>query len=191
MGKYEDLERLQKLKEDGILTEEEFNVEKQKILNVENNTEIVEDASKNNINSNDKDIEIKGNFPLVQSKIPLELLEEEKVIIQHTFCNYRNATGIVTLTNKRILFNKSKGKTTLITGLIGLAATSGIKNLSIKLSQIVSIETPKATMGMGVIKITTNDGYTHSISMHGKTTMHKDGIEARDKIAELIKNVIN
>lgn len=63
--------------------------------------------------------------------------------------------------------------------------------MSIKLSQIVSIETPKATMGMGVIKITTNDGYTHSISMHGKTTMHKDGIEARDKIAELIKNVIN
>ena len=32
MGKYEDLERLQKLKEDGILTEEEFMSEKQKIL---------------------------------------------------------------------------------------------------------------------------------------------------------------
>lgn len=33
MGKYEKLERLQKLKEDGILSDAEFETEKQKILN--------------------------------------------------------------------------------------------------------------------------------------------------------------
>lgn len=39
MGKYEELEKLQKLKEDGILTEQEFETEKQKILNEDNSTE--------------------------------------------------------------------------------------------------------------------------------------------------------
>lgn len=36
MGKYEDLERLQKLKESGVLTQAEFDAEKAKILNNEN-----------------------------------------------------------------------------------------------------------------------------------------------------------
>lgn len=35
MGKIDDLEKLQKLKESGALTEEEFNIEKQKVLNVD------------------------------------------------------------------------------------------------------------------------------------------------------------
>lgn len=42
MGKLDDLERLHKLKESGALTEEEFEIEKKKILN--NDVEIVEDA---------------------------------------------------------------------------------------------------------------------------------------------------
>lgn len=42
MGKLDDLERLQKLKECGAITEEEFEIEKKKILN--NDVEIVEDA---------------------------------------------------------------------------------------------------------------------------------------------------
>ena len=68
MGKYEDLERLQKLKESGILTEEEFNTEKQKILNGEGNTEKTEVASTNNMNSSNNNLEIKGDFPLAESK---------------------------------------------------------------------------------------------------------------------------
>ena len=112
MGKYEDLERLQKLKESGVLTEEEFNAEKQKILNTENNTEITEVASTNNINSNNNNLEIKGDFPLAESKIPLELLEGEKVILQHkgVMCSGAINDGYITLTNKRILFNKATGK---------------------------------------------------------------------------------
>lgn len=35
MGKYENLSRLQKLKDDGILTETEFKIEKEKILNTD------------------------------------------------------------------------------------------------------------------------------------------------------------
>lgn len=36
MGKYEDLERLERLKNNGTITEDEFNEEKLKILNSEN-----------------------------------------------------------------------------------------------------------------------------------------------------------
>lgn len=38
MGKFEDLEKLQKLKETGVLTEEEFNQQKQNVLNAKNIT---------------------------------------------------------------------------------------------------------------------------------------------------------
>ena len=40
MSKYEDLERLQKLKENGVLTEQEFEEEKKKILNEADNTKV-------------------------------------------------------------------------------------------------------------------------------------------------------
>ena len=138
MGKYEDLERLQKLKESGILTEEEFNVEKQKILY----TEITEVASTNNINSNDNTLEIKGDFPLAESKIPLELLEGEKVILQHkgVMCSGAINDGYITLTNKRILFDKATGKNFLRAGLVGVAMGANRKNEVINFSQIVSIE---------------------------------------------------
>ena len=46
MGKYEDLEKLQKLKENGALSEQEFESEKQKVLNETDITN--EDKSKEN-----------------------------------------------------------------------------------------------------------------------------------------------
>ena len=105
MGKYEDLERLQKLKEDGILTEEEFLSEKQKILNEggnaeQNNTEV---SIKNN-----NEVEIKGEFEFVKSKIPLELSEGENVIYQYDATAFTGVgttavNGLLTLTNKIIL----------------------------------------------------------------------------------------
>ena len=70
MGKFEDLEKLQKLRESGVLTEEEFNQEKARVLSGENyntNSTIVTNNSSN-------DLEIKGEFPLIQSKLPIKLL---------------------------------------------------------------------------------------------------------------------
>lgn len=193
MGKYEDLERLQKLKESGILTEEEFNVEKQKILNGEGNTETTEVASTNNINSNDKDIEIKGDFPLAESKIPLELLEGEKVILQHkgVMCSGAINDGYITLTNKRILFNKATGKNFLRAGLIGVAIGANRKNEVINFSQIVSIEPAKYIQGSAGIKIVTNDGYTHKYVLQSLNIASKEPNETRDKIIELIQKTIN
>lgn len=193
MGKYEDLERLQKLKESGILTEEEFNVEKQKILNGEGNTETTEVASTNNINSNDKDIEIKGDFPLTESKIPLELLEGEKVILQHkgVMCSGAINDGYITLTNKRILFNKATGKNFLRAGLIGVAIGANRKNEVINFSQIVSIEPAKYIQGSAGIKIVTNDGYTHKYVLQSLNIASKEPNETRDKIIELIQKTIN
>lgn len=193
MGKYEDLERLQKLKESGILTEEEFNVEKQKILNTENNTEITEVASTNNINSNDNTLEIKGDFPLAESKIPLELLEGEKVILQHkgVMCSGAINDGYITLTNKRILFNKATGKNFLRAGLIGVAIGANRKNEVINFSQIVSIEPAKYIQGSAGIKIVTNDGYTHKYVLQSLNIASKEPNETRDKIIELIQKTIN
>ena len=193
MGKYEDLERLQKLKESGILTEEEFNVEKQKILNTENNTEITEVASTNNINSNDNTLEIKGDFPLAESKIPLELLEGEKVILQHkgVMCSGAINDGYITLTNKRILFNKATGKNFLRAGLIGVAIGANRKNEVINFSQIVSIEPAKYKQASAGIKIVTNDGYTHKYVLQSLNIASKEPNETRDKIIELIQKTIN
>ena len=193
MGKYEDLERLQKLKESGILTEEEFNVEKQKILNTENSTETTEVASTNNINSNDKNIEIKGDFPLAESKIPLELLEGEKVILQHkgVMCSGAINDGYITLTNKRILFNKATGKNFLRAGLVGVAMGANRKNEEISFSQIASIEPAKYIQGSAGIKIVTNDGYTHKYVLQSLNIASKEPNETRDKIIELIQKTIN
>lgn len=193
MGKYEDLERLQKLRESGILTEEEFNVEKQKILNTENSTETTEVASTNNINSNDKNIEIKGDFPLAESKIPLELLEGEKVILQHkgVMCSGSINDGYITLTNKRILFNKATGKNFLRAGLVGVAMGANRKNEAINFSQIVSIEPAKYIQGSAGIKIVTNDGYTHKYVLQSLNIASKEPNETRDKIIELIQKTIN
>lgn len=193
MGKYEDLERLQKLKESGVLTEEEFNAEKQKILNTENNTEITEVASTNNINSNNNNLEIKGDFPLAESKIPLELLEGEKVILQHkgVMCSGAINDGYITLTNKRILFNKATGKNFLRAGLVGVAMGANRKNEEISFSQIASIEPAKYIQGSAGIKIVTNDGYTHKYVLQSLNIASKEPNETRDKIIELIQKTIN
>lgn len=193
MGKYEDLERLQKLKESGILTEEEFNTEKQKILNGEGNTEKTEVASTNNMNSSNNNLEIKGDFPLAESKIPLELLDGEKVIVQHkgVMCSGAINDGYITLTNKRILFNKSTGKNFLRAGLIGVAIGANRKNEEISFSQIASIEPAKYVQGSAGMKIVTNDGYTHKYVLQSLNIASKEPNETRDKIIELIKNVID
>ena len=105
MSKYEELEKLNKLKEDGIITEEEFNSEKAKILS--------NDSTNNNVNiNNDNEIlEIKGDFPLIQSKIALQLADGEKVICQYeatalTGAGSTAVNGFLTLTNRKIVFNK-------------------------------------------------------------------------------------
>ncbi len=124
MSKYEELEKLNKLKEDGIITEEEFNSEKAKILS--------NDSTNNNVNiNNDNEIlEIKGDFPLIQSKIALQLADGEKVICQYeatalTGAGSTAVNGFLTLTNRKIVFNKkTTGKSFLGTGLFRCSISS-------------------------------------------------------------------
>lgn len=185
MGKFEDLEKLQKLRESGVLTEEEFNQEKARVLSGENyntNSTIVTNNSSN-------DLEIKGEFPLIQSKLPIKLLEGEKVIYQYeattlTGVGSTAVNGFLTLTNKRIMFNKkTTGKSYLTTGLLGVALAAGNKNVEIKFSQITSIEGKKIRMNAGGLEITTNDGYANRFIL-----AHTN---ERDMIIELVKTVVN
>lgn len=184
MGKYEDLERLQKLKEDGILTEEEFMSEKQKILNEGGN------AEQNNTEVSRKDnneVEIKGEFEFVKSKIPLELSEGENVIYQYDATAFTGVgttavNGLLTLTNKRILFNKkTSGKSFMATGLLGVALAAGNKNDEIKLSNIVSIESKKIRLAPGV-EIITKDGYSHKFAIQNSSH--------RDMLTELVNSAL-
>lgn len=116
MGKLEELEKLQQLKENGVIIEDEFNSEKAKILSGESDVG-------NNDNNN---LEIKGDFLLAQSKILLQLEEGEKVIYQYEAVTLIGAgstvvNGLLILTNRRILFNKkNSGKKFGGTGLFGL-----------------------------------------------------------------------
>lgn len=185
MGKFEDLERLQKLKESGVLTDEEFNQEKAKILAEEDNntnSTVVTD-------NNSSDLEIKGDFPLIQSKLPLKLLEGEKVIYQYEATTLTGAgstavNGFLTLTNKRILFNKkTTGKSFLGTGLLGVALAAGNKDVAIKFSQIASIEGKKIRMNAGGLEIITNDGYANRFILAQTNE--------RDMIVELVNTVVN
>lgn len=183
MDKYEELERLQKLKEGGILTEEEFNSEKAKILN---NVDSISNSS--DYCNNDELIEIEGEFPLIQSKIPLKLLDREKVIYQDEATTFTGAgatavNGFLTLTNKRILFNKkTTGKAFLGTGLLGVALAAGNKDVEIQFSQIASIEGKKIRMNAGGLEIITIDGYANKYALKN--------VNERDMIVELIKKVI-
>lgn len=52
MGKYENLEELLKLKEKGVLTEEEFTKEKNKILNDNNDSNDSNDSNDNKVMNN-------------------------------------------------------------------------------------------------------------------------------------------
>mgnify|MGYP001042621888 CR=1 FL=1 len=189
MVKFEELEKLQKLKEDGIITQEEFDTEKAKILNSDTNIN-----GNSSVNNNNKDIddmlEIKGNFPLAKSKIQIELLENEKVIVQDEAVTLTGVAttavnGLITLTTKRILFNKKTStKSFLGTGLLGVALAAGNKDVSIKFAQIEKIEAKKIRTTDG-IEIITSDGYSH------KFLFNKSKVAIRDMIIELIQGVIN
>ena len=92
---------------------------------------------KNTANKNT--VEIQGDFPVAQSKIPLELLEGEKLILQYNVAVISKlaANGILSLTNKRILIKKdSFGKASLKSaGLLTGALMSSVKVVpEIKLS---------------------------------------------------------
>lgn len=186
MGKFEELEKLQKLKEGGIITQGEFDTEKAKILNDSNNDNVVNNTTKNMI-------EIKGDFPFVESKIPLELLEGERVIVQHVavICEGAAVNGLITLTNKRILFNKTTGKTAVTTGLLGVALSARKKNQEIEFSQIRSIDAKKYMAGSAGIELITNDGYTHKFALQSMNAFSKKPNDTRDMIVELVKRVIN
>lgn len=185
MGKFEELEKLQKLKESGVLTQEEFDTEKAKILNSSDNHSI--ETTTNNTTNNF--IEIKGDFPFVESKIPIQLLDGEKVIAQYeatalTGAGSTAVNGFVTLTSRRILFNKkTTGKSFLGTGLLGVALAAGNKDVSILFSQIAKIEAKKVRMQAGGLEITTTDGYTNRYILRYTNE--------RDMIVELVKKAIN
>lgn len=186
MVKFEELEKLQKLKEDGILTQEEFDTEKAKILNDNSNSNVVDNSTKNML-------EIKGDFPFAESKIPLDLLEGEKVIVQHVavICEGAAVNGLITLTNKRILFNKTTGKTAVATGLLGVALSARKKNQEIEFSQIKSIEAKKYMAGSAGIELITNDGYTHKFALQSMNAFSKQPNNIRDMIVELVQGVVN
>lgn len=180
MANLEELKQLNELRESGVLTEEEFQKEKTKILNGENNNSSSKEDYK-------EIIEIKGDFPLISSKVSIDLMQGEKVIIQNEATALTGAggtavNGFITLTSRRIIFNKkTTGKSFLGTGLLGVALAAGNKDVDIKLDNISSIESKKIRMTKG-LEIITKDGFAHRYINIPQNII--------DVITELIKTVI-
>ena len=152
------------------------------------------EAIKNTANKNT--VEIQGDFPIAQSKIPLELLEGEKLILQYNVAIISKfaANGILSLTNKRILIKKdSFGKASLKSaGLLTSALMSSVKVVpEIKLSNIATIQAATIRGQKSGAEIMTKDGYTHRIIFQSMKIFSKEPINIRDSFVALIQTAIS
>ena len=148
------------------------------------------EAAKENV------VEIQGDFPVAQSKIPLDLLEGEQLILQYNVAIISKlaANGILSLTNKRILIKKdSFGKASLKSaGLLTGALMSSVKVVpEIKLSDIVSIQAATVRGQKSGAEIMTKDGYTHRIVFQSMRLGSKEPVNIRDSFVALIQNAIS
>lgn len=141
-------------------------------------------------------IEIKGNFPVAKSKIPLDLLDDEQLILQYNVAIISGvaANGILSLTNKRILIKKDGfGKASLKTaGLLTGAITAAVKVVpEIKLSNISSIQATKIRGQKSGAEVTTKDGYTHRYIFQSMKIGSKESLNIRDSFVSLIQSAIS
>ena len=140
-------------------------------------------------------IEIKGNFPVAQSKIPLDHLECEQLILQYNVAIISGmaANGILSLTIKRILIKKdSFGKASLKTaGLLTGALTTTVKVVpEIKLSNISSIQATKIRGQKSGAEVITKDGYTHRYIFQSMKMGSKEPLNIRDSFVSLRQSAI-
>lgn len=155
---------------------------------------IINNTTKDTVKENV--VEIQGDFPIAQSKIPLELLEGEKLILQYNVAIISKlaANGILSLTNKRILIKKdSLGKASLKSaGLLTGALMSSVKVVpEIKLSNIATIQATAIRGQKSGAEIMTKDGYTHRIIFQSMKIGSKEPINIRDSFVALIQSAIS
>lgn len=155
---------------------------------------IINNTTKDTVKENV--VEIQGDFPIAQSKIPLELLEGEQLILQYNVAIISKlaANGILSLTNKRILIKKdSLGKASLKSaGLLTGALMSSVKVVpEIKLSNIATIQATAIRGQKSGAEIMTKDGYTHRIIFQSMKIGSKEPINIRDSFVALIQSAIS
>lgn len=144
----------------------------------------------------EKTVEIKGDFPTAQSKIPLQLLDGEHLILQYNVAIIAGAAanGILSLTNKRILIKKDGfGKSSLKgAGLLAGVVSSTVTVIpEIKLSNIVSVQANKIRGQKGGVEVITKDGYTHKYIFQSMKLGSKEPINVRDSFVSLIQSAIS
>ena len=145
----------------------------------------------------EKTVEIKGDFPIAQSKIPLQLLDGEQLILQYNVAIIAGAAanGMLSLTNKRILIKKDGfGKASLKNPGLGLLAgvvSSAVTVIpEIKLSNVASVQANKIRGQKGGVEIITKDGYTHKYIFQSMKMGSKEPINVRDSFVSLIQSAI-
>ena len=141
-------------------------------------------------------VEIKGDFPIAQSKIPLQLMEGEQLILQYNVAIISGvaANGILSLTNKRILVKKDGfGKASLKgAGLLGGVVSSAVTVVpEIKLSNIASIQACKMRGQKGGVEVSTKDGYTHKYIFQSMKLGSQEPVNVRDSFVSLIQSAIS
>lgn len=141
-------------------------------------------------------VEIQGNFPVVQSKIPLQLLDGEKLLLQYNVAIISGmaASGVLSLTNRRILVKKDGfGKASLKgAGLLAGVASSAVTVVpEIKLSNIADIQACTIRAQKGGAEVVTKDGYTHRYIFQSMKIGSKEPVNNRDRFVQLIQSAIS
>lgn len=140
-------------------------------------------------------VEINGDFPNISSKIPLQLLAGEKLMLQYNVAIISGlaANGLLSLTNKRILVKKdSLGKASLKTaGLLTGVLTSSVRVIpEIYLSDITSVQACKIRGQKAGAEVTTRDGFTHRYIFQSMKLGSKEPVNMRDSFVNLIQSAI-
>ena len=141
-------------------------------------------------------VEIRGEFPIAQSKIPLQLMDGEQLILQYNVAIIAGmaANGILSLTNKRILIKKdSFGKASLKgAGLLAGALSSTVTVVpEIKLSNISSVQASSIRGQKSGVEVITKDGFTHKYIFQSMKFGSKEPINVRDSFVALISSAIS
>lgn len=141
-------------------------------------------------------IEIKGNFPVIRSIVPLQLLDGEQLILQQygvSIIEERATLGILSLTNKRILveeddYNKALRANPLLFNE-NIAYSGPVPE--IKLSYIMSVQAVKSGKDSGA-QVITKDGFAHTYLFRNLKLIggKKETINARDRFISLIQSAI-
>ena len=139
---------------------------------------------------------VEGDFPLVKSKVKINLLPNEQIILQrkglHWFTEISSIWGTITLTNKRVIWTRiSLGKGFLKRGAWGLVrAATNKSEMTFDLETILAIKQVELLSVVQGFQFVTNDDSVYMFSFDGKIRELPTDAELRDNLVTLVQQAL-